>query len=139
MHAAVWDRRWIMMHMKIEYLMRDQAKHHQPLVGTERTDPSWPVWVIRQFWYRASGRRAIVREGPRRYTRHTLDLKLLDARAGAAKWRCDRDWRTGIKTGNFRDASIEERLAELPGPWKSRTERDLATLRTRIQDTLDGE
>ena len=47
-----------------------------------------------QFWYRASGRRAIVREGPRRYTRHMLDLKLLDARAGAAKLRCDRDWRT---------------------------------------------
>ena len=47
-----------------------------------------------QFWYRASGRRAFVREGPRRYTRYTLDLKLLDARARAAKWRCDRDWRT---------------------------------------------
>ena len=47
--------------------------------------------------------------------------------------------RAGIETGNFRDASIEERIAELPGPWKSRTERDLATLRTRIQETLDGE
>ena len=50
--------------------------------------------ALPQFWYRASGRRAIIREGPRRYTRHTLDLKLLDARAGAASWRCDRDWRT---------------------------------------------
>ena len=47
-----------------------------------------------QFWYRGSGRRAFVREGPRRYTRHTPDLKLLNARAGAAKWRCDQEWRT---------------------------------------------
>ena len=47
--------------------------------------------------------------------------------------------RAGIETGNFGDASIEGRIAELPGPWKSRTERDLATLRTRIQETLDGE
>ena len=47
--------------------------------------------------------------------------------------------RAGIETGNFADASIEERMAELPGPWKSRTERDLTTLRTRSQETLDGE
>ena len=45
----------------------------------------------------------------------------------------------GSRPATSGDASIEERIAELPGPWKSRTERDLATLRTRIQETLDGE
>ena len=47
--------------------------------------------------------------------------------------------RSGLETGKLKNASLEERVAELPGPWKSRTERDLATLRTRIQETLDGE
>ena len=47
--------------------------------------------------------------------------------------------RAGIETGNLKNASLEERVAELPGPWKSRMERDLATLRIRTQETLDGE
>ena len=46
--------------------------------------------------------------------------------------------RAGIETGKLRNASLEERVAELPGPWKSRTEKDLATLRERIQDSLGG-
>ena len=47
--------------------------------------------------------------------------------------------RAGIETGNFGNASIEEMIAELPGPWKSRMEKDLTALRERIQETLDGE
>ena len=54
--------------------------------GTRCGEKAFP-----EFWYQASGRRAFVREGPRRYSRHTLDLKRLDAEARAAKWRCEHD------------------------------------------------
>ena len=46
--------------------------------------------------------------------------------------------RAGIETGKLMNASLEERVAGLPGPWKSRTEKDLANLRERIQDSLAG-
>ena len=46
--------------------------------------------------------------------------------------------RAGTETGKLKNASLEERFAELPGPWKSRMEKDLAALRARIQNTLAG-
>ena len=46
--------------------------------------------------------------------------------------------RAGIGARDLSSASIEERIAKLPGPWKSRTQKDLATLRERIQDSLGG-
>ena len=46
--------------------------------------------------------------------------------------------RAGIETGKLKNASLEERVAELPGPWKSRMEKELAALRARIQNTLAG-
>ena len=65
---------------------------HAPPVRPPCRRRRYPPFPL--FWYRASGRRAFVREGPWRYTRHTPDPKLLDARAGAAKRKCDRDWRS---------------------------------------------
>ena len=44
----------------------------------------------------------------------------------------------GIETGNIRNASIEERVEKLPGPWKSRTEKEIDNLRERIEDSLGG-
>lgn len=41
-----------------------------------------------QFWYRATGKRAFVAQGPRRYTRHTIDLRELGYEAEAARWKC---------------------------------------------------
>ena len=107
-----------------------------------------------QFWYRASGRRAIVREGPRRYTRHTLDLKLLDARAGAPKWRCDQDWRTCEANADWlavadyvsdytsfareirgeRAARISA-IDELPGLRRGRADSPLAMARDALSGT----
>ena len=52
-----------------------------------------------QFWYRATGKRAFVVQGPRRYTRHTIDLRELGYKADAARWRCK----------NFDDACAEQR------------------------------
>ena len=72
--------------------------------------------------------------------------KRMSARAIAARIRKGDDEfvdgmlkRAGIETGKIRNASLEERVAELLGPWKSRTEKDLTALRERIQDTLAGE
>ena len=61
--------------------------------GTE--EALWPrekrgPMAFPQFWYRATGKRAFIAQGPRRYTRHTVDLKELGYETEAARWRCKR-------------------------------------------------